>query len=275
MCVGLIVLVASAGAWSAANAPRSAGPQISSLPVTYRSTPITPPPPVAPSTTTVPTPSQPLPPAAEAAVSMAQMGQRLSYSATYRLTPVITSNPGEQGVDASTLVVAQVGNPEGGWPTEWSYRLEWPNGSQFEMESQPGGTTYTCALVNPTSRWSRDGPHAVDGGNAGVNMVGFYMPMTVYDDSLEATLVPGGMARTSSAVMAGQSVQCVTDDTTWCWTPLGIFARFPAIEDIDPGGRGFSGQLVSWSGVVSAQTFTLPGPVTSTEGLMPCANGPC
>jgi hypothetical protein len=281
LVVGLLLLVVGVAALSASTPPKAPRPQASTSSVTYRNTPITPPPPTStPLSTTVsatPPPALPLQPAAVDALSLAQMGQRQSYVATYAITQTTA-----HGIDPVSLTVAQVGKPKGGWPTEWYYRLTWADGAEFEMETEPGavgGEIFRCGLQNPAGEWICYGPTSSSrlGGNYGHALVEVYEPMTQYG-SLQGILTdPADTSSTSD--FEGQRIQCVTNGSsqTWCLTPSGLFASFPAEDELDPFAVGLAGRLVSWSGRVSPERFVLPATPSTTisPGSVCVHGGPC
>jgi len=226
--------------------------------------------PVLPSTTLAPTP------AAVAAVALARSGERLSYVATYDLTPI----PADHGIDITTMTVGQVGNPAGGWPTQWYYRLGWADGAAFEMEVRPGGANglvYRCGRQSPTAAWSCYGPTATLGGNYGHTLAEVYEPMT-QAGFLQGTLADHGATSTTTS-FGGQPVQCLTDGTsqTWCLTSSGVFASFPAEDDLGPYARGLVGRLVSWTGDASPLQFVLPATpsLAISPGSVCVQGGPC
>jgi hypothetical protein len=274
--LALVLLTAGAAAGSIATIPKvSAAVQArptnsrGSLSAIPTPVPTSTPPPTSTTTTTTSPPS----PAAAAAVALAALGQRLSYVATYDVTQTEKS-----GIDPVSLTVAQVGNPDGGWPTEWYYRLEWADGAQFELELQPGGVSgviFRCGLQSPTSEWTCVGPTNAPGGNYGVSLVQPYEPMTEYS-SLQSTLTDQADTA-STALIAGQAVRCLTSSSqTWCLTSPGLFASFPADDQIGPYG-GLAGELVAWSGEVTPEQFDLPAtPSTTISPDSVCVHGgPC
>jgi len=274
LVAGLLALMTAAGIWSAATSPSPPrhDEQVSASSSMYTKPPITHPP-----MTTAPVPtssSLPSPTVAVQAVALAQMGQRLSYVATYRITQTLG------GIDPTTMVVTQMGNPEGGWPSDWSYRLEWSDGSEFELEAQPGGPNglvYKCGLPSPTSTWSCYGPIVGLGGNYGHSLVELYEPMTQYG-FLQATLSDQSDIG-STAYVADEQVDCLTSgpSQTWCLTSLGLFASFPAEEELGPWAHGLAGQLLSWSGQVTPEQLDLPAlPSTTISPVSACVEGgPC
>ena len=95
---------------------------------------------------------------------------------------------------------------------------------------------------------------------------------------LQATLSDGSDMG-STALVAGQQVDCLTSapSQTWCLTSLGLFATFPAEEELGPWAHGLAGQLVSWSGQVTPEQLDLPAaPSTTISSASVCVEGgPC
>jgi hypothetical protein len=270
----LLAGIATPVAIALAGASTQRIPPTTKKPTTTMSTPST-----STTTTSSTTTATTSPPSAAAAVSLAQQGQRLSYVATYSLTAASDA----PSPAPSRLIVAQVGNPAGGWPTEWSYTLEWSNGWEAEMEQQPGGQSgliYQCQRLSAQASWTCQGPDGMGGGNAMHAAIEPYEPMTQYDFLLGILHPLYGTSTASSEIIAGQRVQCVTAPAsppeTWCFTPQGVFASFPQDNELDPYARGLGGQLVAWSESVPADQFVPPATPTAWTGPWAlCRQGPC
>lgn len=274
--IGLVGLVTASALWSSVGTSISAPtPVAASSAFTDLDPPVTPPPvapaghPTAPSTV-------PPSPAAVSALALAGAGQRLSYVATYRLTPATAGLS-----DFTTLVVAQEGDPEGGSPDEWSYTLSWADGAQVEMVQEPGQPgsrpTYECERPASSGGWQCQGPRDI-GGNYGVYLTEPFVPQTQYGQL--AGILPTSQfdepTTSSTGVVAGQAVQCVTNGgQTWCLTGQGLFATFSAVHDFGVL-HGFTGQLTSWTESVTPAQFVLPArPLPGALDLPDCNAGPC